>query len=243
MATGDHQDITNRLLAFLPNGWFPSNDPTTRVYALQYGFAAALATITSQLAYVTVQTRVATATGAFVDLISWDFFQGTLPRMPGETDREFSLRIRQNVFLDRNTRPSIDAAVFNLTGIHPQIIESWRPADTGGYDTNGLFFDALGCWATEFCDFYVYVILPALVPPSTPTLIGWDDPGTGGGWDAGAMYWTGPGFGANVPVTILDICAAIERVRMAGTKVFLEFTGAEIFRLDYSNLDSPAVLD
>jgi hypothetical protein len=242
MTTGSVIDITQRLLKFLPSGWFPPNDPTTRLYALEYGFATAFATNYTQIQYVKQQTRLNSSTGAFVDLSSNDFFGLTLPRRAGELDAAFITRIEQAIFQDRNTRSAIISAVYNLTGFTPTIIETWYPHDTGGWSAGNLGFDVAGCWAAAKCDFNVYITMPAPQSVTNPTLAGWDGPASLAGWDSGLICWTGPSLGVTTTPGILSICAALERVRTAGIKYFVQFTGSITFRLDSSNLDSNAVL-
>lgn len=130
--TGDTNDIIARIQRWLPQGWFP-NTAGTRIYALVSGMASVFATIYAAIVYVGLQTRIATATDGFLDLASQDFFGTYIPRLNGEMDTAFSLRIRQEVLRLRLTRTAIDTLLFQLTGQHPVITElfdssclSWR---------------------------------------------------------------------------------------------------------------------
>jgi hypothetical protein len=74
MAMGDQSDFTSRLLRLLPIGWFPSAAP--RLNAALQGAAAALSAAFAMLTFVRAQTRVQTASGSFLDLISEGYFAG-----------------------------------------------------------------------------------------------------------------------------------------------------------------------
>lgn len=126
--TGDQPDLVARLQRWLPQGWFPE-DVGTRIYAILSGFASLLSSIFAEIAYTNLQTRLATTTDGFLDLAAFDFFGTNLPRLAGEVDATYSLRIRKEVVRDRLTRNAIDALLFELTGQHPEITEPWRGAD------------------------------------------------------------------------------------------------------------------
>ena len=57
------------------------------------GPAWALSQIYALIQYAVLQTRIATATDGFLDLISYDFFGGNLPRRSQEKDNPFRARI------------------------------------------------------------------------------------------------------------------------------------------------------
>lgn len=127
--TGDQNDVLARLQRWLPQGWFPTATGT-RIYAILSGFASVLSSIYAMVAYTKLQTRIATATDGFLDLISQDYLGSNLPRLPGETDAAFSARIRANIFLAANTRTAIQNALQNVTGAPVRMIEPWQPNDT-----------------------------------------------------------------------------------------------------------------
>src|SRR5579885_1748109 len=100
--TGDQQDIVSRIKAVLPNGWF--RDSTPILDGVLNGIGWALAGIYSLAGYARLQTRLATATDGFLDLISLDYFGLGLPRRPQEMDAPFRARIQAQLFLERATR-------------------------------------------------------------------------------------------------------------------------------------------
>jgi hypothetical protein len=129
---GLNSNIIARLQKWLPTGWFP-NKIGTRIFATLAGFSAALSTVLAQINYVKLQTRIKTATDGFLDLISWDYFGPSLPRLTNEQDKAFRVRILANLLRPRATRAGMIAAITSLTGNAPIVVEPKRPLDTGGY--------------------------------------------------------------------------------------------------------------
>src|SRR3984957_19084211 len=99
MATGDQNDMLARIKALLPNGWFRGLTPV--LDALLSGYAWSLSFIYQLIQYAQLQTRIATATDGFLDLISFDFFGGSLPRKSQEYDAPFRSRILAQLFLEK----------------------------------------------------------------------------------------------------------------------------------------------
>jgi len=136
MATGDQNDFTTRLLALLPSGWLPTVAP--RAAAALQAFALTLANIFAMLGFVKAQTRVNTATGAWLDLAATDFFgPNGLPRLQYELDAQYRARILFNMTAPRGTLPGMAEMLTQLTGNAPVIIEPANPQICGGYATPG----------------------------------------------------------------------------------------------------------
>ena len=135
MATGDTQDFIARLRAFLPGSWFPqgplSQNPYPVLAGILAGAANAFAAIYSLITYGKAQTRVATASDAFLDLAGLDYLGGRMPRRTGESDASFRERITDEVVRIRNTRQSITTALTQLTGRPPIVYEPWNGDDSG----------------------------------------------------------------------------------------------------------------
>lgn len=128
MAIGDQTDMFNRIKLNLVT-WFGTETPV--LDALLQGMACTDAYIYSLIVFVNLQTRVATATGDYLDYCSLDYFGGMLPREFGETDDQFRIRIMIYLKLSRATRPAMYEALFELTGIPPVIIESFNANEAG----------------------------------------------------------------------------------------------------------------
>ena len=100
--TGDQQDILARLRNVLPARWFPESAPV--LDALLNGLASSWSWAHDQLQYVKAQTRIATATDIWLDIIAQDFFGDRLIRRTGQSDAAFRSRIRRELFRERGTR-------------------------------------------------------------------------------------------------------------------------------------------
>lgn len=134
MATGDNADILTRLRAYLPSRWFGStSDSVPLLIAILNGFAFVLSEIYQLYGYAKQQTRIAWATGGWLDIIAFDFFGNGLPRKPSESDGSYRARIKAELVKKKVTRQGIAQALYALTGRNPIITEPWRPLDTGAY--------------------------------------------------------------------------------------------------------------
>lgn len=118
---GDHADFQNWLRAVLPQSWFPDNSPI--LYSLLGGLGAAWSAIYALLQYVKLQTRIASASDIWLDLIAWDFFGRRLRRQPNEGDDALRSRIMLEMFRERATRSAVDAVLRDLTGRVPTIFD------------------------------------------------------------------------------------------------------------------------
>lgn len=211
MAVGDQGDILQRLQNLMPPGWFAPGATPIRD-ALLAGIANAFAFIFSLFTYLKLQTRIATATDGFLDLISFDFFGGKLPRAGGQADSSFRNQIIAFLFRQRNTREAIILVIQQLLGTTPAIIEPQRAGDaiaidcasTVGIDVAGVVGDGgmpLQCFVT--------VTLPTSLAIATPMIAGYGIPF--GGYGIGQMaYASAPTID---PVQAADIYAALESVR------------------------------
>jgi hypothetical protein len=141
--TGDASDVVRRLKAVLPARWFPDSAPLLE--GLLAGLADAWAWLYSLLRYARQQTRIATATDGFLDLIAQDCFGGRLVRAGGQTDAAFRAIIQREMLRERGTRAAVISVLTDLTGRAPVVFEPARPADTGGWGL-ALGYGAGGGW-------------------------------------------------------------------------------------------------
>jgi hypothetical protein len=183
---GSQTDIVNRLQRLMPNGWFASGATPIRD-ALIVGAANAFALIFSLFAYLKNQTRIATATDGFIDLISLDLFGAELPRGT-LIDASYRSRIKSSVFPQRNTRAAIIAVLTHITGRVPTVFEPARAADTGAYNNGTLAYGVAGAYGSLLYPYQSFVT--AYRPLAGSAQFGISD---------------------------ADIYAAVESVRMAGT--------------------------
>lgn len=136
MATGDTGDMLRRLRALLPP-WFPSPGSVPVLDGALTGIATTLSFVYSLYAYAILQTRIATATDAWLDIIAWTYFGAALGRNPGETDASFRGRILAGLIQPRVTVAAIQAALVELTGYPVRLIEPFAAGDTGAWKMRG----------------------------------------------------------------------------------------------------------
>lgn len=131
MATGDSNDILARVKRVLPARWFAWVAPLRD--AVLGGLSDSAAWNYSLIGYARLQTRIRTATGPWLDIISFDFLGSILPRRSSEADPAFSQRIIKEILRERNTRRGILQMLLDLTGNAGTVLEPWSPQDWGGY--------------------------------------------------------------------------------------------------------------
>jgi hypothetical protein len=136
MATGDVDDLISRIRANLPP-WFPNQGQAPVLDAILAGIATLLANVYALISFAGLQTRIKSASGAFLDLIAWDYFGGRFTRLPGESDQAFLARLLPELIRARVTREAIQAALEAVTGYPVRIIEPAVMTDNGFYKMRG----------------------------------------------------------------------------------------------------------
>ena len=157
---GDAGDIAARLRSLLPPRWFADSAPV--LDGLLAGAADMAATAHGQIDYARTQTRIATATGPWLDLIALDFFGTRLQRLGAEADDAFRARVVAAMFLPRATRAATFSAVQALGFGPPMLFEPSRPDDTGAWNV-ALGYGVGGGWGSLAMPFQVLVTLPPSV--------------------------------------------------------------------------------
>ena len=206
MAIGDAGDVLARLRAVLPQRWFA--DETPLLDAVLAGLAAAWSGLYSLLQSVSTQSRIATASGQFLDLISSDFFGGALPRRTGENDDAFRLRIDRELLRERGTRAAITSVLSDLTGRPPLIFEPARAADTGAWSNASLGYGVAGAWGSLSLPYQCFV---TAYRPGGTGIAAVGGYSTAGVHEYAALDWV------VVPPRDVDIYAAIAGVLPAAT--------------------------
>lgn len=151
---GTMLDMLARLKAVLPQGWFP--DATPVLDGVLSGLAAAWSFLYGQLSYVRLQTRIATATDMWLDLVAQDFFGFRVRRRNAEQDGAFRLRIQQELQRERGTRTAVIGALTDLTGRAPLVFEPARATDTGGWGI-ALGYGVAGGWGSLMLPFQCFL--------------------------------------------------------------------------------------
>jgi hypothetical protein len=124
---------------------------------------AGLSAFWTLLQAVISQTRIATSSGGFLDLICTDFFGSSIVRLRDEQDGPFRARITDALLQPRGTRAALTLALFQLTGRHPRIFEPALTSDTGGYTIGGIGYGSGGGWGslTLPYQFFITAFRPA----------------------------------------------------------------------------------
>ena len=221
MATGDQTDITNRLQRLIPNGWFPNGLSPIRDAVLT-GYANIFSFVFSLLLYVRLQTRIATATDGFLDMIAADFFGNSLPRQANQIDTSYRSRIQAAIFLERATRNAVIRVLTQLTGRKPVVFEPQRTGDTGVYNGPGLAYNTAGGYGSMRYPYQAFVI--AFRPPNTGLsgLAGYGTPNGAYNGPSFLEYVNRAQIAGNVQDS--DIFAAVDSVRVCGTIIWMRIS-------------------
>ncbi|GBQ58830.1 hypothetical protein [Komagataeibacter swingsii] len=186
MADISQNGLALRIRRLLPTGWFPAAPATGEaeqapvLNALLQGYGGMFAWIWAMLAGTDTQTRLATMTGAFLDMFAADFFGTLLTRNPGESDDALRARIREALFPSLGTRPDVVNTIADEVGAPGRVIEPRNatdckgiasmasPAIGGGY---GYGVAALR-YGSRAAPFQLFAQLPTgdTNPPATQTL-------------------------------------------------------------------------
>lgn len=222
LTVADQAAMLGRLSSLLPASWFGTgltevNDvigsPAIPVLTtVLSGPAYNLAWIYVLYQYVLKQSRIATATGVWLDRISYDFFGTNLPRRSGETDNLFRVRIINEILRPRSTRVAIALALFNLTGVSGQVTELWNPFDCGGYDQGVMGYDFAGMYGDLALNNQFFVVAFRPFGSGIANIEGYDNPI--GAYDFGSFEYidmssiTGPILDSEIYATIASTLAA-----------------------------------
>lgn len=221
MSTGDTNDVFSRLKSSLPQRWFGSTaDSMPVVDSLLTGVATALAFVYSLYVYAKLQTRVRTASDAWLDVLAYDFFGTSIQRKANQTDASFRATIIANLFRERATRNSIVKVLQDLTGRTPKIVEPKRPADTGSYGGPLIGYDVAGAYGSLQMPYQAFVIAYRPLGSGIPNVAGYGI-STGGYGQASQAEWASLSQ-IQQAVTDADIFAAVDSVRPAATIVWTQ---------------------
>ena len=218
MATGDVTDMAARLWALVPP-WFGDRANSPIVSGILAGFASGLSWGYGLLQFVKQQTRIATATAPFLDIIAYDFFGPRIVRAPNQSDTSFRARILAEIMRPRATRASMVQVLTTLTGRTPAIFEPIRPADTGAYGVAAVTgYGVAGGYGSLLLPARVFVTARRPVGAGIPMVAGYGVPTGGYGMPTQAEY----GSLAMIQAAVLDsdIYAAIDSVKPAGVTVW-----------------------
>jgi len=223
LATGDSNDIRDRVRKLLPRRWFAWG--ATNRDAVLGGLSDGAAWCYQLISYARLQSRIATVTGVFLDLIGWDFFGGRFVRRSGETDSSWRPRILKEIVRPRQTRAAISTMVSDLTGTTPKIIELWNPQDCGGYGVAimGGYGTGPGCYGSLQYPNQFLVTVHQAPTQGLPNVEGYG--GYAGGYGVGPIEYASLAF-VTGPITFAEIYARIAQTIAAGTTAWVAIEGA-----------------
>lgn len=141
MATGDSENILQRVIALLPRRWWAWTAPLRD--AIIGGVSDLAEWSYSLILFARSQTRLATANGIFLDILCYDFLRRNLKR-DELNDLDFRRLIKATIFAERVTRKGMSTAVETLTGKAPWIFEPWNTGDTGAYSNASQTYPQFG---------------------------------------------------------------------------------------------------
>lgn len=154
--TGDQTDIQGRINNGLPP-WFGDDNPNLQT--LITGGASVYVIAYALYLFAQLQTRIKSATGPFLDIVSTDFFGVELPRKGGESDASFLARILANLFQPKGTRRALINAIIQATNYEPDVFEPRKTSDTGGYGADcGLGYGGGGAYGSMAYPYQGWVI-------------------------------------------------------------------------------------
>ncbi len=224
---GDSEDMLRRGKALIPRGWFPDQSPT--LDSVLSGFADVAAHCYDLLGFVGRQSRLASSSGAFLDLSAYDFFGLRVRRKKGQSDDSFRQTILKEIFRERVTRAGIKRAVEDLTGLEARMFEPFNARDTGGLDTGYLGFDMVGRFGAVDMPRQIFIATLNPVGAGIPRAPGFDD-GLGGLDVAPEQF--GDLSKVLGPVTQQDIYDTINATRAAGVTAWVAIGLPAEARLD-----------
>jgi hypothetical protein len=212
---GDKDDMLARLKSVLPARWLA--EASTTADAVLAGLAEGWAWLHGMVETLRAQARIATASGAMLDMIAADFFGPRLARRRAQGDAAFRAAIRRELLRERATRPALQAALRDLTGREALVFEPRRPADTGGWGI-GAGYGTGGGWGSLALPYQMFVTARRPQGSGIAGLDGWA--GGLGGWGGGRIAWASLAQ-LEGQVTDADIAAATAAVLPQGATAWL----------------------
>ncbi len=216
--TGDQKDMLRRIRATLPARWFADVDPI--LDGVLSGLANGWAWLYDLLSTVAKQTRIASASGIWLDLIALDYFGQRLSRRAAQSDSAFRTRIGQELLRERATRGALVGVLQDLTGRSPVVFEPSRPADTAAWGV-GAGYGVAGAWGNLNLPFQCFVTAFRPHGSGISQVAGWVTPG--GGYGAGAVEYASLAL-VQGQVTDTDINAAVARVLPVAALAWMRIT-------------------
>jgi hypothetical protein len=209
---GDSTDIIERVKRLIPGRWFAWAAPYRD--GVLGGIADAASWCYGWIGYAALQTRLATATGIWLDIWSYDYLRRYLPRA-GRGDTIFRAIIQATILQERVTRAGMMNAITALVGTSPGIIEPWSTGDCGGWGGNNFGYGIAGAWGSIQLpgQTFIKVSRRGLMPSGVPSVEGYG--GVLGGYGVGGIQYVGSEI-AEVGVINTEIYNIIKYTKPTG---------------------------
>jgi hypothetical protein len=223
MATGDATDLLERVKRLIPFRWFQWAAPLRD--AIVGGLSDCAAKGYSFILYTRQQSRLATATGIWLDILCYDFLRRHLLRR-GTSDTVFRNTIQATILQERVTRKGMNAALTALLNIPPFIFEPWSTNDAGAYNTGNFAYGMAGGWGSLQLPGQVFIKVSrvGIGPSGVPNVAGWFR-GQGsigvGGYGQGAIEYVS-GVTPTIGVTDADIYQIIANTKPTGVTCWVQ---------------------
>lgn len=209
--------IAARIRAVLPARWFADESPV--LDAVVAGLSEVWRQLFLMLDQVRAQTRIATATGAGLDMVALDFFGPRLTRGLAQGDVALRAAIRRELLRSRATRVALHDMLTDLSGGAPRIFEPSRPADTGAWGI-ACAWGMAGGWGSLTLPYQCFVDVTPAAGVGIAQVAGWN---IGAGWGVGPIEYAGPEM-LQGQLTQTDIHQAIAAVLPAGAVAWVRIS-------------------
>jgi hypothetical protein len=224
MATGDSADILARVKRLIPSRWFQWAAPLRD--GVLGGLSDCAAALYSFIVYVRTQSRLATATGIWLDIFCYDYLRRFLLRQ-GRNDTLFRAIIRATILQERVTRQGMRAVLTQVLNIPPFIFEPWNTNDAGGYRAPNIAYGQAGGWGSlQYpAQVFIRVSRSGLGPSGVPNVGGWyrgqNSGRAAGGYGQGAIEYVSPTT-PMIGVTDADIFQIIAQTKPSGVTCWVQ---------------------
>lgn len=224
----------------LPSRWWSTPAPIRD--AILGGASDILAWAYAFFVYAKAQMRLATASGFWIDLFSFDYLGLTTLRRGPETDANYAARVKKELVRERVTRAGMLQAIKDLTGKAPVIVEPWLGGDVGGWShgvgssatpapwgwgTGTPTAGAYPAWGSSITNQVFMTVYRSGIGVGVAGVGGWSH-GVGSGaiptpmgWNQGAGEWVSDELIAGT-VTDQDIYDTINRTKPVGVTVWVQ---------------------
>jgi hypothetical protein len=216
--TGSASDLLCRLQRVIPFRWF--SNPAPNYLAVAQALLDNCVNAFNLVSYARLQTRLATATGPWLDIFVKDFLGRFIARQ-GASDSVFRAIARATILQERVTRAGMINAITQLVNSTPIIFEPWNPNDTGAWGVGNLAYNKAGGYGSIQLpgQTFMRVSRSGLGATGIPSVDGYQ--GYLGGYGVGQIQYAGA-TASEIGVTDQDIYDMILATKPTGSTVWVQ---------------------